>query len=107
MSQSEKDPKLVVFTAEGDPPGAGNTKDSESRTPSKKSCNKPDSGVLIANGVFPGTRNTMDSGSKTPSTKNSKNLCHLVPHHHHSLQKGKIGENHPKVWRIILRMYPL
>ena len=98
VSQSEKNSKSGVVTAKGDPPGAGNTKDSGSKTTSKESGNKTESGVLIANEVSPGARNTMDSWSKTQAPKIVKTCITW------SLTKGKMGENHPKVWRIVLRM---
>ena len=49
VSQIEKDPKSVVLTAKGNPPGAGNNVVSGSKASSTKSGNKPESPGPSAN----------------------------------------------------------
>ena len=91
VSQSEKNPESGVLTAKEDPPGATNL---------SQECSLPKG--------FPKEQGTQwTPGLRLQATKMVTNLYHLVHHHHHSLQRGKMEENHLKVWRIVLRMYPL
>ena len=77
FSQSVKDPKSTVITANRDSPGAGNTNDSGSKNQNKKSGKKSESGVLIAYGVSPGARNSNEVTAEVTETHVRFQTCSI------------------------------